>query len=127
MRDHKLKVTRPEFLLELMASGDVDALTMQNMKLALHDTTPLCYCTYTVLMEADIDPSDVESMHNDGESIAVSFYKKAHAKMVVDLCNKSKVRYGSKKYKVKLKQRDRHVISEIKEIPEADQDVADYE
>ena len=128
MKRHKLNVTRPEFLLNLMSGGDVDALTMQNMKKSLHDTTPLCYCVYTVLMEADIHPDDVEAMYNDGESIAVTFYSKNTAKEVKDLCNKEIVRYGSKQYKVKLKVRDKHLVAEVSEIePDEDSDMDDVE
>lgn len=122
MKRHKLKVTRPEFLLNLMSGGDVDALTMQNMKKSLHDTTPLCYSVYTVLMEANISPDDVESMHNDGESIAITFYRKSVAKEVMGICNKEIVRYGSKQYKVKLKLRDRHLVAEVTEVKSKDED-----
>ena len=108
-----------------MTGGDVDALTMQNMKKSLRDTTPLCYCTYTVLMEADIDQDDVESMNNDGESIAITFRSKSVAKQAREICNKEVVRYGSKKYQVKLKLRDRHLISEVKEIEPNDGDDED--
>ena len=121
VKKHKLNVTRPEFLLNLMTGGDVDALTMQNMKKSLHDTTPLCYCVYTALMEADIHLDNIEAMYNDGESIAVTFYNKNTAKEVKELCNKEIVRYGSKQYKVKLKVRDKHLVAEVSEI-ESDED-----
>lgn len=116
MKAHKLKTTRPEFLLELMTGGDYDALDMDNMKKALHDTNALCYCVYTVLMEADIDKADIESMNNDGESIAITFRKKSIATEVKTLCNKEVVRYGKHKYKVKLKARDKHLIAEVKRL-----------
>ena len=45
---------RPEFLLGLMG-GNVGELTMDSMRKTLEDTTPLCYVTYTVLMEANIE------------------------------------------------------------------------
>lgn len=122
MKDYKLNITRPEFLLNLMTAGNIDELSIDNMKLSLCDTTPLCYCTYTVLMEANINQDDIEAMYNDGESIAITFRKKSDANMIKERCNKNRVRYGLNTYKVKLKTRDRHLIAEVKKV-ESDSDM----
>jgi len=110
---------RPEFLLGLMG-GNVGELTMDSMRKTLEDTTPLCYVTYTVLMEANIDKADVDHMYNDGESIAVTFRSKKKAKEVKDVCNKEIVRYGSHHYRAKLKVMAEHLICEAERIDEDD-------
>ncbi|WP_301067110.1 hypothetical protein [uncultured Duncaniella sp.] len=120
-----MKTTRPEFLLELMSGGDYGALDMGGMKKAFQDTNALCYCVYTVLMEADIDKSDIEFVNNDGESIAIKFRNKTIPVEVKKLCNKEVVRYGKHKYKVKLKVRDKNLIAEVKQLEPDSDDIAD--
>lgn len=117
MKPFKLKVTRPEFLLLLMG-GHVGSLNMTNMRKTMYDTTALSYCAYTVLMDADVDPDDIETAHNDGESIALAFYSKRKAKEVKNLCNKETVRYGNHLYTMHLKVRDRYLIAEIDGVKE---------
>jgi len=111
-----------------MTGGDYGALNMGNMKKALNDTTALCYCVYTVLMDANIDKDDIESVNNDGESLAITFRKKSIAAEVKDLCKKEVVRYGKHKYKIKIKIRDKHLIAEVQQLePEDDDDTSDDE
>lgn len=117
MKPFKLKVTRPEFLLLLMG-GHVGSLNMTNMRKTMYDTTALSYCAYTVLMDTDVDPDDIETAHNDGESIALAFYSKRKAKEVKNLCNKEMVRYGNHLYTIHLKVRDRYLIAEIDGVKE---------
>lgn len=99
-----------------MSGGDYGALDMSSMRKTLHGTNALCYCVYTVLMEANIDKSDIEAVNNDGESLAITFRKKSIAAEVKELCNKEVVRYGKHKYKVKLKARDKHLIAEVQQL-----------
>lgn len=117
-----MKTTRPEFLLSLMAGGDVSALTMGNMKRHLCDMNHISYCVYTALMDADVDMDDILATNDDGESIAITFRSKKIAKAVRDLCKDTVVRYGSTEYQVKLKVRDNHLIGEVKEVADKDSD-----
>ena len=121
MKKNKLKITRPDFLLDLMG-GDVSVLTTGSMKLCMKDTTPLCYCVYTVLMEADIDRSDILHMNNDGESIGIKFHSKGEAKDVKERCGTKPVRYGSTRYNVRIKHRDQYLIFDIDPVEEKDND-----
>ena len=114
MKKHKLNITRPDFLLELMG-GDPDALTTSSMKRCLAKTTPLCYCVYTALMEGDLDLNDVLSMDNDGESIGIKMKSKSLAKDLRDRCREREVRYGSHYYMVKLKVRDQFLFCSLDE------------
>ena len=123
VKKHKLKLTRPDFLLELMG-GDPDNLSTGSMRLCMSDTTPLCYCVYTVLMEADIDPDDVLTMNNDGESIGIKFKSKSLAKETRDKCNEEIVSYGANDYEVRVKHRGQFLICSI-EKQKSDEDDED--
>ena len=124
MKRNKLKTTRPQFLSKLINDGSIDDLTMEIMKRSMYDTNELCYCVYTVLMEADLDLADIASMDNDGEAIAITFKNKQIAKSVAETCNKELVRYGNYIYKVKLKLRDKYIIAtvQIEERLDTDED-----
>lgn len=115
-KKHKMKTTRPEFLLNLMTGGDIKSLTTGDMKRHLYDTGELTYCVYTTLMNADIDKDDIIATNNDGEAIAITLRSKKIAKSVRDLCKDAIVRYGEKKYRVKLKTRDNHLIAEVERV-----------
>lgn len=121
-RKHKMKTTRPEFLLNLITGGDASELTMGNMKRHLCDTNHLSYCVYTALMAADIDQDDILATNDDGESIAITFRSKKIAKSVRDLCEDTVVRYGNTNYQVKLKVRDNHLIGEVTAIEDDDEE-----
>ena len=109
-KPHRLKVTRPDFLLLLMG-GNPDNLRPERMRLCLKDTTALCYSVYTVLMEAEMEPEDILSCNNDGESIGIKFRSKGAAKEVYTRCAEGgTVRYGNHHYTVRLKQRDQFLI-----------------
>ena len=125
MKDYKVKFTRPEALLEMMNSGEIDGLTFSNMKKCLYETTPLVYCVYTVLLDADIDPKDIITMDNDGEAIAITFKNKSIPKEVKEKCNKELVRYGKKIYRIELKVKDRFLICESKFHKEYNEDEDD--
>lgn len=115
---HKMKTTRPEFLLNLMTGGSISDLTMAGMKRHMCDISHISYCVYTALMAADIDQSDIVSTSDDGESIAIAFTSKKIAKKTKELCEDTVVKYGPSKYQVKLKVRDNYLIGEVKEIAE---------
>lgn len=117
---HKMKTTRPEFLLNLMTGGSISELTTSDMKRHMYDLSHISYCVYTALMAADIDKDDIVSTSDDGESIAIAFKSKKIAKRVKDLCEDTTVRYGNIKYQVKLKVRDNYLIGEVKAIEEKD-------
>ncbi len=109
---HKLNITRPTFLLQLMG-GDVDRLTNDSMRDPLWNNTALSYCAYTVLMEANVSESQIDRVSDDGESVAVRFSKSVDVQDIAAQCNKEQVRYGSHTYRVHTKVRDRYIIFEI--------------
>ena len=118
---YALQITRPDFLRDLMG-GTATRFTADSMRCCLKDTTPLCYVTYTVLMEADIDPDDIINMNNDGESIGIKLRSKHMAKDIYSKCDLSDVRYGRHHYTPKIKQRDQFLICTIIENDPVDEE-----
>jgi len=114
-KPHKMKTTRPEFLLDLMTGGTntIESITTDDIKKHLCDYSPLSYCVYSALMIADIDRDDIISSSSDGESIAITFRSKKIAKHIMELSDDCVVRYGTAAYQVHLKLRDNHIIAEV--------------
>lgn len=121
-KQHKMKTTRPEFLLSLMTGGDPSELTMASMRRHIYDLNHISYCVYTALLKADIDMDDIIGTNDDGESIAITFRSKKIAKTVRELCEDTVVRYGKTKYQVKLKVRDNNIVGEVKALSEEETD-----
>lgn len=111
-RTHKLDITRPMFLMKLMG-GDMQQISDETMRKPLSDNTVLSYCAYTVLMEANMSEDQIDRITDDGESVAIRFRKSVDVRAVADKCNKETVRYGSRRYKVHTKVRDRYIIFSI--------------
>lgn len=118
--EHKRNLTRPKYSLALIGES-YENLTMKSMRRVLKEGNEVCYVAYTVLMDADIQEHDITRIHTDGESVAITFQSAKLAKGVRDKCNKEEVRYGSRKYKAKLKVRDQYLIVETEKISQEDE------
>lgn len=120
-RRNKASWTRPKYSLGLMGDSYED-LSMGSMRRLFKEANDVCYVAYTVLMDADIQESDVVRVHTDGESVAVTLRSGKLAKRVKELCNKEEVRYGVHFYKARIKVRDKIIIVEVEELESEDVD-----
>lgn len=123
MKTYKLNMTRPEFLNKILTDCDDDhVITDKDIKKIMGSHTPIHYCAYTCMMNANIDASDIVAVNEDEESIAVKLTSKELVKTVVEKCNKEIVRTGSTAYKVRVKADKTYFIVSIEELPEEDED-----
>lgn len=113
MKKYKMNTTRPEFLLQLMAEGIVDNLSVDAMKRVLYESNHVSYCVYTAIMESDISLDDITFADTDGETVVIHFKKKSIAKRVKEECNKDYIKYGTKVYQVHLKVRDDYLYGTV--------------
>lgn len=111
MKEFKLNMTRPEFLKRILTNCDNDhSITEDDLTQLMHRGEPLPYCSYSALMEADIEPDDITYINIDDESVVVKLSSKQLAKRIKETCNKEMMRVGITYYKVKVKQDGTYVI-----------------
>lgn len=104
MKEHKLNMTRPEFLKRILTNCDNSHLIDEDDLTQLLDRGhALPYCCYTAIMEANIEPEDITYINIDDESVVVKLSSKQLAKRVKETCNKDMVRLGTTFYKIKVK------------------------
>ena len=99
MKEHKLNMTRPEFMRRILTKGDRNhEITEADFEAMVSAGYTPQYCCYTVLMEADLHPEDILQVHDDSESIVVKLATKQQAKLVKEKFNKETIRLGDDVY-----------------------------
>lgn len=119
MAKYKLDVTRPTFSLRTMDITSIVDLPERSLD-DICGNHILTYCVYTVLMETNVHNNEMSSVTCDEDSVAIRFIDKDTADKIGRKCNKSKVRFGHKKYRVHVKRRDEYLIFTV--CPNDDED-----
>lgn len=121
MKEHKLNMTRPEFMKRILTKGrrtheitEEDFETMASVEYAPQ------YCCYTALMECNLRPEDILQIHDDSESIVVKLASKQQAKAVKEKFNKEHIQLGDKVYRVKVKVDKAFVFVSVKLVEPED-------
>ena len=114
MKRHKLNMTRPEFMNQLLTHCD-DSYNIQedDLKSVIGTSGDIQYCAYTVLMEFNLDVKDILYVNEDGESVVVKLPSKSLAKEIKDAWNKELMRIGLMMYRVKVKADGPYVIISV--------------
>lgn len=114
MKRHKLNMTRPEFMNQLLTHCD-DSYVIQEDDLKSTVGTPgdIQYCAYTVLMEFNLKTSDILYVNKDEESVVVKLPSKSLAKEIKEAWNKELMRIGLMMYRVKVKADGPYVIISV--------------
>lgn len=104
-REHKLNLTRPEFLRKILTEGDDHRDIRESDLIQLMNRgNALPYCSYTAIMELDMKPSDMVYIGIDEEgTVAMKLSSKELAKRVKQQTNKEIISMGIHRYKMHVK------------------------
>ena len=117
-REHKLKLTRPEFLRKILTEGDdhrdireADLIQLMNQGNALP------YCSYTAIMELDMDPADMIYIGIDEEgTVAMKLSSKELARRVKQQKHKEIISMGIHRYRMHVKTSGAYVFVTVEEL-----------
>ena len=117
MKDHKLNMTRPEFLKKFLTdSDDISSITNEDIARILPGSEKVMYCAYTVLRDHDLPKHSIQYVNFDGDSIAMRLESKQLAKQIKDEWNDhTLVRIGAMFYSVNIKIDKTYLIVTIDE------------
>lgn len=104
MNTHKLKMTRPEFLKKFLTNSEnSNDITMEDLERVVPGSSKLIYAAYTVIMEQDLEPTDIKYVNCDDESVMIKCASKSIVKSIKATWHKQTIRLGAYFYRIKVK------------------------
>lgn len=103
MKEFKMNMTRPEFLKKFLTKAGNQGITEDDLSKIVPENSNLVYAMYCVLLESDLERSDITQVHCDGETVVVKLTSKSLAKSVREKWNKEHIRLGIYEYKIKVR------------------------
>lgn len=117
MKDHKVHMTRLDFLDKF-----IDEYTEAGVSVVIPSQVKLIYTIYSVLLESDLDKTDIKQVSCDEESVVVKLADKSLAKAVRQRYHKEIIRFGDNWYKVHIKLDKCYIYVTLEEVPAPDEE-----
>lgn len=117
MKDHKVHMTRLDFLDKF-----IEEYTEDDVSVVIPSQVKLIYSIYSVLLESDLDKSDIKQVSCDDEAVVVRLADKSLAKAVRQRYHKEVIRFGDNYYKIHIKLDKSYIYVTLEEIPASDED-----
>ena len=116
VKDHPYKypMTRPDFLSVFICDGE-ELKSFDDVQKILPSYYDLIYCAYSAMMASGIHKSDINYVDiDDDDNLVIKVDTKDLARKIVETCPVDIIRIGDKRYKVSVKNKDRHLTVKIK-------------
>lgn len=111
MKDHKVHMTRLDFLDKF-----IEEYTEAGVSVVIPSQVKLIYTIYSVLLESDLNKSDIKQVSCDDESVVVKLADKTIAKAVRQRYHKEVIRFGDNWYKISIKLDKCYIYVSLEEI-----------
>lgn len=110
-----MKMTRPEFMDRF-----IEEYTEESVAKVIPEQSNLIYAIYSVLLESDLDQSDIKQVNCDNETVVVKLSSKELAKSVRNKFHDDTIRFGYITYKLNIKVDKSYLYVDLEEIPESE-------
>lgn len=115
MKEYKLHMTRPEYMKQILTQcNSAHRITEEDLVEMLEKGYLNQYCSYTVLMNADLEPSDILQVHDDAETVVVKLKSKSLAKTIKEQFHREIMELGHCNYCIKVKVDGQYVFISAK-------------